>query len=69
MAPRHNKEDAYKTLVRPQLEYVADILAFLSRNTDCTGGDRRCREQLPGWPAGDGEIQDIQVESAICWAI
>ena len=25
LAPRHTKEDAYKTLVRPQLEYAAPI--------------------------------------------
>ena len=38
-APRHTQEVAYKTLVRPKLEYVAP---------------RRCRGQLPGGPAGDG---------------
>ena len=33
-APRHTKEVAYKTLVRPQLEYAAPIW-----HSDCKGGE------------------------------
>ena len=44
---------AYKTLVRPQLEYVAPIW-HPYRETQIEQW-RRCRGQLPGGSAGDGE--------------
>ena len=62
LAPRHTKEVAYKTLVRPQLDYAAPIW-HPYQETDYTGGER-CRGQLPDGPSGDGEIH---VASAICW--
>ena len=52
-ATRHTKEVAYKTLVRPQLEYaqlrfgIPIMKLWLLRWT-------RCRGLLPGGPAGDG---------------
>ena len=51
LAPRHTKEAAYKTLVRPQLEYAAPIL---HPDHDTQIGQV---EKLPGGHAGDGETQ------------
>ena len=62
LAPRHTKEVAYKTLVRPQLEYAAPI--WHPYHDTQIAQVRRCRGQLPDGPAGDGEIQ---VVLAICW--
>ena len=56
-APRHTKEVAYKTLVRPQLEYAAYIMNLRLDRL------RRYRGQLPGGPVGDG---GTPVASAIC---
>ena len=59
-APRHNKEVAHNTLVRPKLEYAAPIW-HPYHETQIRW--RRYRGQLPGGPAGDGETP---VASAIC---
>ena len=61
-APRHTKEVAYKTLVRPQLEYAAPIWhPYHELRLDRW---RRCRGQLSGGPAGD---EELPVASATCW--
>ena len=52
LASRHTKEVAYKTLVRPQLEYAAPI--WHPYNETETKRWRKCRRQQPGGPAGDG---------------
>ena len=52
LAPRHTKEDAYKTLVRPQLEYAAPICIHIMKLRLLRW--RRCRGLLPAGPAGDG---------------
>ena len=62
LAPRHTKEFAYKTLVRPQLEYAAPI--WHPYNETETKMWRKCRRQQPGGPAGDG---GTGVASTICW--
>ena len=62
LAPRHTKEVAYKTLVRPQLEYAAPILR--SYNETETKIWRKSRRQQPGGPAGDGITR---VVLTICW--
>ena len=52
-APRHTKEVAYKTLVRPKssMQHLIGI-AIMKLRLDRW---RRYRGQLPGGPAGDGE--------------
>ena len=57
-APRHTKEVAYKTLVRPQLEYAAPIL-HPYHDTQIAQVENAQRTA-----ASDGEMQ---VVSAICW--
>ena len=59
LAPRHTKEVAYKTLVRPQLEYAAPIWHPYNETLRW----RRCRRLQPGGPAGDG---GTPVASVIC---
>ena len=62
LAPRHTKEVAYKTLVRPQLEYAAPI--WHPYNETEKKRWRKCRRQQPGGPAGDGITR---VALTICW--
>ena len=62
LAPRHTKEVAYKTWVRPQLEYAAPI--WHPYNETETKRWRKCRRQQPGGPAGDGVTG---VSLTICW--
>ena len=62
LAPRHTKEVAYKTLVRPQLKYAAPI--WHPYNETETKRWRKCRSQQLGGPAGDGIIR---VVLTICW--
>ena len=62
LAPRHTKEVAYKTLVRPQLENAAPLWNPYHKLQIQEKG--RCRGQLLGGPAGDG---GTQVASATCW--
>ena len=59
-APRHIKEVAYKTFVRPKLEYAAPIWHPYHETQNRW---RRYRGQLSGGPAGDGETP---VASATC---
>ena len=60
-APRSTKEIAYKTLVRPKLEYAAPIRSpHLKRQINL----RKFRGQQPAGPAGDGETR---VVLAKCW--
>ena len=54
----NTKEVAYKTLVRPQLEYTAPIW-HPHHETQIAQV-----EKLPGGSVGDGEIQEVY---AICW--
>ena len=49
LAPWHTKEVAYKTLVRPQLEYAAPI--WHPYNETEKKRWRKCRRQQPGGPA------------------
>ena len=53
-------EVAYKTLVRPKLEYAAPICSFkaLTRNFRLIRL-RKFRGQQPAGPAGDGETPDL----------
>ena len=53
MAPRHTKEVAYRTLVRPQLEYAAPIWHPYNE-TQTAKVEKVQRGLLPGRPAGDG---------------
>ena len=53
LAPRHTKEVAYQTLVRPQLEYAAPIWHPYNE-TETKKRWRKCRRQQPGGSAGDG---------------
>ena len=62
LAPRPTKEVAYKTLVRPQLEYAAPI--WHPYNETETKSWRKCRGQQPGGPAGYGITR---VVLTICW--
>ena len=64
-APRHTKEVAYKTLVRPKLEYAAPIFRIPVMKLRLNRW-RRYRGQLPGGPEGDGETP---VASATCLTI
>ena len=60
LAPRHTKEAAYKTLVRPQLEYATPMWHPCSdTETD------KVEKVLTGGPANDG---GTRVASTICWA-
>ena len=61
LAPRHTKEAANKTLVRPQLEYATPFWYYYYRTQDSTGGEGA---EDSGGDAGDGEIQEA---SAIRW--
>ena len=61
-AIRHTKEVAYKTFVRPQLEYAAPI--WHPYNETETKKVEKCRRQQPGGPAGDG---GTGVASTTCW--
>ena len=63
LVPRHTKEVAYKTLVQPQLEYVAPTW-HPYHETQIAQVEKVQRTTLPDGPAGDGEMQ---VASAICW--
>ena len=63
LAPRHTKEVALKTLVRPQLEYAAPIW-HPYHETQIAQVEKVQRTAAAGGPAGDG---GIQVASAICW--
>ena len=62
LAARHTKEVAYKTSVRPQLEYAAPSWHPYNE-TQTAKVEIRCRGLLPGRPAGDG---GTPVVSLIC---
>ena len=64
LAPRHTKEVAYKTLVRPQLESSIQLLFGIPIMKLILHRWRRFRGQPPGGPEGYG---GIQVVSATCW--
>ena len=55
-APRSTKEVAYKTLVRPKLEYAAPIWSPHSKL------QRKFRGQQPAGLAGDGETQVVSAK-------
>ena len=59
-APRSTKEVAYKTLVRPKLEYAAPIWSP-TRNFRLIRL-RKFRGQQPVGPAGEGETQVVSVK-------
>ena len=61
LTPRHTKEFAYKTLVRPQLEYAAPI--WYPYNETQTVKVEKCRGLQQGGPAGEG---GTPVASVIC---
>ena len=61
-APRHTKEVAYKTLVRPQFEYAAPI--WHSYNETHIGQVEKVQRTAVCGPAGDGETP---VASATYW--
>ena len=60
--PRETKAAAYKTLIRPQLEYAAPIWHLYVKTQ--TQQERGFRGRLPGGPAGDGGMRVVLV---ICW--
>ena len=60
-APRHTKYDAYKTMVRSKLEYVAPILKLRLINL------KNCRGRLLYGPSGGGEIREVWVIYRIIW--
>ena len=62
LAPRHTKEIAYKTLVRPQLEYAAPI--WHPYHDTQIAQVEKVQRTAARWTCSDGEIQ---VVSAICW--
>ena len=64
LAPRHTKEVAYKTLVRPQIGLSMQLLFGIPIMKLRQKSWRKCRGQQPGGPAGDGIIR---VVLTICW--
>ena len=60
-APRETKAAAYKTLIRPQLEYAATIWHPYVKTQ---AQQRGFRGRLPGGLAGDGGMWAVLV---ICW--
>ena len=62
LAPRHTKEVAYKTLVRPQLEYAAPI--WHPYNETETKRLEKVQKTAASGPAGDGITR---VVLTICW--
>ena len=60
--PRHTKEVAYKTLVRPQLEYAA--LFGIDNETETKKVEKLQKTAAAGGPAGDGVTG---VALTICW--
>ena len=59
-APRQTKADAYKTLVRPQLEYASPVWHPMLK---LRFSRLRSRERLLDGPFGDG---GLEVAKAIC---